>query len=139
MNHQIQPAEAARYPEQPLPIDPYVLGIWLGDGTGISARLVVTVGRGDEHILEEIIRAGYAVWPSSGERACLIGGLSRPWISAAYVMSWRVNSRSTVPYSANLRRSDCSATSTFLKCVPARIHRPAARTSPGFPWTPVGT
>ena len=73
-NHQIQLAGAVRYPEQPLPIDPYVLGIWLGDGTASKAE--VTVGRGDEQILEEIIRAGYAVWPSSGERAFRIDGLS---------------------------------------------------------------
>jgi deoxycytidine triphosphate deaminase len=74
-NHQIQLAEAVRYPEQPLPIDPYVLGIWLGDGTASKAE--VTVGRGDEQILEEIAGAGYAVWQSSGDRAFRIGGLSR--------------------------------------------------------------
>jgi deoxycytidine triphosphate deaminase len=74
-NHHIRLAGAAHYPEQPLPIDPYVLGIWLGDGTASKAE--VTVGRGDEQILDEINRAGYAVWPSSGERAFRIGGLSR--------------------------------------------------------------
>ena len=48
-NHHVQLAGAARYPEQPLPVDPYVLGIWLGDGTASKAE--VTVGRGDEQIL----------------------------------------------------------------------------------------
>jgi deoxycytidine triphosphate deaminase len=74
-NHHVQLAGAVRYPEQPLPIDPYVLGIWLGDGTASKAE--VTVGRGDQQILEEITRAGYAVWHASGERASRIGGLSR--------------------------------------------------------------
>jgi len=72
-NHQIPLALAVRYPEQPLPIDPYVLGVWLGDGTASTAE--ITVGRGDEQILHEITRAGYAVRAASGERAFRIGGL----------------------------------------------------------------
>ena len=70
----MQLAEPVRYPEQPLPIDPYVLGIWLGDGTRTKAE--ITVGAGDEQILDEISQAGYAVWPASGRRAFRIGGLS---------------------------------------------------------------
>jgi deoxycytidine triphosphate deaminase len=74
-NHHIQLAGAACYPEQPLPVDPYVLGIWLGDGTASKAE--VTVGRGDEQILDEISRAGYAVSHAPGESASQTGGLSR--------------------------------------------------------------
>ncbi len=44
-NHHVELAGAVQYPEQPLPIDPYVLGAWLGDGTSSSAE--VTVGHGD--------------------------------------------------------------------------------------------
>ena len=73
-NHHIPLAGAVHYPEQPLPIDPYVLGIWLGDGT--SSKAEVTVGLGDEQILEEISQAGYAVWHATSERAFRIGGLS---------------------------------------------------------------
>jgi deoxycytidine triphosphate deaminase len=73
-NHHVQLAGAAQYPEQPLPVDPYVLGIWLGDGT--SSNSEVTVGRGDEQILEEIRAAGYAVWSASNPSAYRIGGLS---------------------------------------------------------------
>ena len=51
-NHHVELAGAAQYPEQPLPIDPYVLGVWLGDGTSSSAQ--VTVGHGDEQTLDEI-------------------------------------------------------------------------------------
>lgn len=53
-----------------LPVDPYVLGVWLGDGT--SANGTVTICHGDEDILEEIKRRGYTV----GE-AYIKGGSSR--------------------------------------------------------------
>lgn len=71
-NHHIALAGAAEYPQQSLPIDPYVLGIWLGDGTRTKAE--ITVGSGDEEILDQIRQAG---WEASGERAFRIGGLSR--------------------------------------------------------------
>jgi deoxycytidine triphosphate deaminase len=73
-NHHVQLVAApVQYPDQDLPIDPYVLGIWLGDGTSTKAE--VTVGTGDEQVLREIERAGYAVWPASSPRAFRIGGL----------------------------------------------------------------
>jgi deoxycytidine triphosphate deaminase len=74
-NHHIFIAGAAGYPQQSLPIDPYVLGIWLGDRTRGTAE--ITVGRGDKEILGYIEQAGYAVWKASGERAFRIGGMSR--------------------------------------------------------------
>jgi deoxycytidine triphosphate deaminase len=73
-NHQVQLTEPVRYLRQPLPVDPYVLGVWLGDGT--SSKAEVTVGRGDEQILDEIRAAGYAVWSASSPMAYRIGGLS---------------------------------------------------------------
>jgi deoxycytidine triphosphate deaminase len=48
-NHHVQLAGPAQYPEQPLPVDPYVLGTWLGDGRGKTA--VITVGPGDEQVI----------------------------------------------------------------------------------------
>lgn len=43
-----------------LPIDPYILGYWLGDGHSDSAR--ITVGEGDlPHLREQITKAGYRV------------------------------------------------------------------------------
>jgi deoxycytidine triphosphate deaminase len=74
-NHQVQLAPPVQYVGQPLPIDPYVLGIWLGDGTRTEAE--ITVGAGDEEILDHIRQAGHAVWEASGQRAFRIGGLSR--------------------------------------------------------------
>jgi deoxycytidine triphosphate deaminase len=74
-NHHVALAGPVRYPRQQLPVDPYVLGVWLGDGTATKAE--VTVGHGDEQILDEIAKAGYAVWKASGVRAFRIAGLSR--------------------------------------------------------------
>lgn len=35
----LPPQNAAQYPYRPLPIDPYVLGVWLGDGSAINASI----------------------------------------------------------------------------------------------------
>jgi deoxycytidine triphosphate deaminase len=56
-NHQIPLAAPPRYPERELPIEPYVLGAWLGDGTRTTAEITCA----DPEILDEIARAGYGV------------------------------------------------------------------------------
>jgi deoxycytidine triphosphate deaminase len=56
-NHQVRLAEPVRYPERELPVDPYVLGAWIGDGTRTKAEITCA----DEGILAEIRRSGYAV------------------------------------------------------------------------------
>jgi deoxycytidine triphosphate deaminase len=56
-NHQIPVAGAVWYPERDLPIDPYVLGVWLGDGTSTKAEVTCA----DQPILDEVAAAGYAV------------------------------------------------------------------------------
>lgn len=56
-NHTIDVAGAWNLPERNLPIDPYVLGVWLGDGTSIEA----TVWSDDEEIIDEVRKAGYPV------------------------------------------------------------------------------
>ncbi len=75
VNHHIELTAALRCPELDLPIDPYILGVWLGDGTSTKAEL--TCGTGDEHVLEEIRAIGHDVWPASGRVAYRVGGLSR--------------------------------------------------------------
>jgi hypothetical protein len=50
VNHHVELANAVRCAEAELPIDPYVLGVWLGDGTSTEAE--VTCGPGDEQILD---------------------------------------------------------------------------------------
>ncbi|HEX7300736.1 MAG TPA: LAGLIDADG family homing endonuclease [Solirubrobacteraceae bacterium] len=59
-----------QYDERELPIDPYVLGAWIGDGT--SAAAVITCA--DQPILREIELAGYAVQRGSGPITYRIGG-----------------------------------------------------------------
>jgi deoxycytidine triphosphate deaminase len=58
-NHQVPLAGAIWYPERELPVDPYVLGVWLGDGTAAAAEITCA----DAEILEEVALAGYAVAP----------------------------------------------------------------------------
>jgi deoxycytidine triphosphate deaminase len=68
--HQVQLAAPVQCAEQDLPVDPYVLGVWLGDGT--SAGAVITTA--DEAIIEEIRGAGYAVAPTPRPLEYRIGG-----------------------------------------------------------------
>jgi deoxycytidine triphosphate deaminase len=58
-NHQVDLAGPVRYAERELPVDPYVLGAWIGDGTSAAAEITC----GDLEILEEIRAGGYAVAP----------------------------------------------------------------------------
>jgi deoxycytidine triphosphate deaminase len=69
-NHQVPLAGPVQYPECLLPIDPYVLGIWLGDGTTTSAMITCA----DQEILEEVRRAGYAVSERPRQYLYRIGG-----------------------------------------------------------------
>jgi len=43
-NHSINAAAAIELPEKELPIDPYLLGIWLGDGAKAMARITTSDG-----------------------------------------------------------------------------------------------
>ena len=58
-NHLIPVCGALDYPERDLPVDPYTLGIWLGDGHSSSAA--VTVSDADAAILDDIRAAGITV------------------------------------------------------------------------------
>ncbi len=56
-NHAVPVCGPLEYPEQDLPIGPYTLGCWLGDGTTGSAGLACA----DEQILDNIRLEGYLV------------------------------------------------------------------------------
>jgi deoxycytidine triphosphate deaminase len=90
-NHHVPLAGAAQYPQQALPIDPYVLGIWLGDGTSTAAEVTT----GDDEILEEIRRRGYAVRALSRRLKYRIGGTghTRDATTGRYARNGSLSSR----------------------------------------------
>ncbi|MEV2268003.1 replicative DNA helicase [Nonomuraea africana] len=58
LNHTVVNAKPLEMPNRELPIDPYILGYWLGDGASATARL--TVGADDlPRLLEQVTLAGY--------------------------------------------------------------------------------
>ncbi|MGH3328268.1 MAG: DNA translocase FtsK, partial [Streptomycetales bacterium] len=56
-NHSVVPCAPLRYPERDLPIAPYTLGAWLGDGSSACARLTSA----DHEIIDAIRAEGYTV------------------------------------------------------------------------------
>ncbi len=53
-NHHVEPCAPVEYPERDLPVDPYVLGAWIGDGTTANADITSV----DKPILEELEKTG---------------------------------------------------------------------------------
>lgn len=64
LNHSIPTTAPLDLPEAELPIDPYTLGAWLGDGTTLHAE--ITTHPDDVEILDEIRKAGYTVDKTRG-------------------------------------------------------------------------
>ena len=56
-NHRVAMPEPLTLPPASLPIDPYVLGAWLGDGN--RGRNVIT--KPDQELFDEIVRRGYQI------------------------------------------------------------------------------
>ena len=69
-NHHVPLAGAAQYPDRELPIDPYVLGIWLGDGTTTAAEITSA----DPEVVEEIRSRGYEIHKTVAKYGWRIGG-----------------------------------------------------------------
>jgi deoxycytidine triphosphate deaminase len=66
----VRRAAPVHYSPKHQPVDPYVLGAWIGDGTSTQA-IITTV---DEPILREFEFAGYGVRPATGPIAFRVGG-----------------------------------------------------------------
>jgi hypothetical protein len=62
-DHAIQLSSALQYTDKMLPIHPYMLGAWLGDGDSTGARF----STGDLEVIEFIREAGYPARKSSGK------------------------------------------------------------------------
>jgi deoxycytidine triphosphate deaminase len=72
-DHLVEVARPVQYTEHDLSIDPYVVGVWIGDGTGTKAALTSA----DEDVLEEIQSRGYVVARASRPPAYRLGGSGR--------------------------------------------------------------
>ena len=57
LNHRIQLARAITVPERILPLDPYLLGLWLGDGNSRDARITIA----DPEPLAHLRGLGYKI------------------------------------------------------------------------------
>lgn len=90
-NFQIPLAGPIRCPERSLPVEPYVLGAWLGDGTSTAAELTC----GDGEIAHEVENAGYAVSARSRPGLYRIGGVgcSRSSATGRYEANGSLSSR----------------------------------------------
>jgi replicative DNA helicase len=60
LNHSVPVCASFDLPDVPLPVDPYLLGVWLGDGTSAAAQITTA----DPEIVAEIEACGYVVKPS---------------------------------------------------------------------------
>ncbi|WP_051275777.1 terminase TerL endonuclease subunit [Desulfovirgula thermocuniculi] len=65
-------ADPLRFDPKPLPIDPYVLGVWLGDGR--NNRGAIVIEKGDLEIVREIEKRGYAFSPHYSAKQNLVYG-----------------------------------------------------------------
>ncbi len=63
-NHAVQTCGPLEYPAQELPVAPYTLGAWLGDGSTDDARITCV----DPEILDEIRHDGYTVRRSNPQQ-----------------------------------------------------------------------
>jgi len=68
LNHAITKAKALKYGYKKLPLHPYLLGIWLGDGRVSMPAITIA----DEFIVDEIKRLGYDINKISGNYAYYI-------------------------------------------------------------------
>ena len=77
LNHSIQVCEPLDCPAAELPIGPYTLGAWLGDGDSAAARITCA----DDQIVEQIRAEGYVITKHS---ARLNYGISEPGAGTAW-------------------------------------------------------
>jgi deoxycytidine triphosphate deaminase len=71
--YRTEQAAPVEYPAKDLPIDPYVLGAWIGAGTSTTG--IITTA--DAPVLDAVADAGYAVAKASGPLAYRTGGAAR--------------------------------------------------------------
>jgi len=67
-NHAVQLTEPVDFPKQDLPIDPYLLGVWLGDGSSNSGYLCIS--NQDEWIVQKLTDRGHKLIVKRIENGC---------------------------------------------------------------------
>lgn len=72
-NHSVDVARPLQTPSTALPIDPYYLGFWLGDGSTITSEITTA----DGWVLEELERRGFVIVP---RKNYLLHGISFPGV-----------------------------------------------------------
>jgi len=65
-NHAIPVSNAIQFPAQDLPIDPYLLGVWLGDDTALSGQITIA----DQPILDKLHRLGHTYNKIQSSKYC---------------------------------------------------------------------
>lgn len=68
-NHSLPNIAPLRLPEATLPIDPYILGYWLGDGTS-TANQITSWKEDASHIISHISKSGYH-YTTQDDRNCI--------------------------------------------------------------------
>ena len=93
LNHHVPLAGPVQYPPRlDLPVEPYTLGAWLGDGTTTAAAITSW----DDEVLEQISGEGYAVRAAGyAPRAYRIGGTghTRDEVTGRYRRNGSLSSR----------------------------------------------
>nr|WP_141984057.1 replicative DNA helicase [Saccharothrix saharensis] len=114
LNHSVPNARALDLPEAPLPVGPYTLGAWLGDGHSASARITTA----DPEIAWNIEAEGYDVVPESG----LVHSIRLPAADAPETRACVVCGTLFTPATAQVETCgrSCGGTSRFTSApVPA--------------------
>jgi phage terminase large subunit len=69
INHSVDCCGPAQYPEADLPIDPYILGAWLGDGTSRSAQITTMDAEIKSAFQKYAIEAGFSMRKTKHQNA----------------------------------------------------------------------
>ncbi|MFE2755971.1 replicative DNA helicase [Actinosynnema sp. NPDC059335] len=108
LNHSVANARALDLPEAALPVGPYTLGAWLGDGHSAGARLTTA----DPEIVWNIEAEGYEVVPQGG----LLYGIRLPAAGAVGVRECVVCGTAFTPKTSQVKTCgrSCGGRSRFI-------------------------
>jgi replicative DNA helicase len=127
VNHSIETCTPLQLPERDLPIGPYTLGVWLGDGTSASAAFTTD----DPEIVEYVEGEGYQVVPLPHRRF----GIRLPEPDAPEPRTCAVCGTSFVPRTSEVRTcgQSCGGRARFVSArVPAPTCPDCGRLSSGL-------